>query len=305
MLLAIGASEAAAQLRPAHDAQPLFAAAPYATQAAAADAESREQERPRFAPETLAYRNAAVIGGSVLAMAVYGKVKWWDDGFTGNFRAENEGWFGQNTYAGGADKLGHAFFAYTGTRLLTRGFEFIGNSPQPAAKLGFWTALGIMTAVEVADGYSKQYRFSAQDAIMNVIGAGAGYLMERLPDVDRLIDLRFHYKPSANSGFDPGSDYSGQTYLVAIKASGVPALRAQEPLRYLELAIGYGSRGYDNPSGEHRRNLYFGLSLNVSELLRQTVYRGNREPSLTQKGTETFFEYIQVPGTAVSVKHRL
>jgi hypothetical protein len=305
MVSAIGTSEAAAQLRPPHDAQlDLFAAAPYATQEAA-DSENRAQKKPRFAPESLGYRNAAVIGGAVLAMAVYGKINWWEDGFTGNFRTANEGWFGQNTYAGGADKLGHAFFAYAGTRLLTRGFEFIGNQPEPAAKLGFWTTLGIMTAIEVADGYSKQYRFSAQDAAMNVIGAGIGYLMQRHPDLDRLIDLRLHYKPSANSNFSPGGDYSGQTYLLAIKASGVRALRAQEPLRYLELAIGYGSRGYENPSGEHRRNLYFGLSLNVSELLRQTVYRSNREPGLVQKGTEMFFEYIQVPGTAVSVKHGL
>jgi hypothetical protein len=240
-------------------------------------------------------------------MAAYGKAKWWDEGFTGNFESENERWFGQNTYAGGADKLGHAFFAYTGTRLLTRAFEFIGNEPQPALKFGFWTTLGIMTAVEVADGYSKQYRFSAQDAVMNLIGAGAGYLLERNADVDRLIDLRLHYKASANSSWDPGGDYSGQTYLLVFKASGIAALRAHEPLRYLELAIGYGSRGYENssPSFEHRRNVYYGISLNVSELLRQTVYRGNREPSLFQKGTEMFFEYIQVPGTGIAAKHRL
>ena len=64
-----------------------------------------------------------------------------------------------------------------------------------------------MTAVEVADGYTQQ-RFSGQDAVMNVVGAGLGYLLERHPDLDRLVDLRLHYRASANSGFDPFGDYS-------------------------------------------------------------------------------------------------
>jgi hypothetical protein len=308
-LLVIGSTTGMAQLRaPQHGDLDLYAAAPYATQREAAGAQEREQQpQPRFAPETLGYRNAALITGSVVAMAAYGKAKWWEDGFSGRFRTTNEGWFGQDTYAGGADKLGHAFFAYVGTRLLTRGFEFIGNEPQPALNYGFWTSLGLMTAVEVVDGYSKRYRFSPQDAVMNVVGAGAGYLLERHPDLDRLLDLRLHYKPSADSGFDPGGDYSGQTYLLAIKASGIAALRTHEPLRYLELAIGYGSRGYENPFPpfEHKRNLYFGVALNVSELLRQTVYRAHREPGFAQKGTEMFLEYIQIPGTVVSTRHRL
>jgi len=305
-LLAFGAASAMGQLRlsvPRGDLD-FVAAAPSESQSAM-DADSQAQREPRVPPANLGLRNAAVVGGSVLAMAAYGKAKWWDEGFTGTFRTDNEGWFGQNTSSGGADKLGHAFFAYAGTRLLTRGFEFIGNGPGQAEKWGFWTTLGIMTAVEVADGYSRQYRFSPQDVVMNVVGAGLGYLMERSPELDRRVDLRLYYKASANSSFDPGGDYSGQIYLLILKASGFDALRTHEPLRYLELGLGYGTRGYESPTSEHRRNVYIGVSLNVSEILRQTVYRGNRERSLAQKGTEMFFEYIQVPGTGVAAKHTL
>jgi uncharacterized membrane protein len=306
-LLALCSTQAGAQLRPPHlsAARDLFAAAPYQADSIALDSEAQQQRESRPVPENLSLRNAALIGGSVLAMTAYGMAKWWDDGFTGKFRAANEGWFGQNTHAGGADKLGHAFFAYTGTRLLTGGFELIGNEPRRALTFGFWTTLGIMTAIEVADGYSKQYRFSPQDAIMNVIGAGIGYLMERNPDLDRLVDLRLHYRSSAHSNFDPGGDYSGQTYLLVLKASGVPALRSHEPLRYLELVLGYGSRGYESPASDHRRNVYFGVSLNISEILRQTAFRNDRQRSVVQKGSEMFFEYIQVPGTGIAAKHRL
>jgi len=256
--------------------------------------------------EDLRFRNAALIGAGVVLVGTYGLNKWWNDGFTGDFRTENEGWFGQNTRSGGADKLGHTYFTYAGIRLLTRGFEAIGNDPRQSLRLGMWSALGVMTAIEVADGYSRKYRFSAQDAIMNVAGAGLGYLLERYPDVDRLVDLRLLYKPSPGSRFDPAGDYSGQTYLFVLKANGVSALQNHEPLRYFELALGYGSRGYENPPGSERsRNLYIGVSLNLAEVLGRTVFRGDRERSTAQRGTDFFLEFIQLPGTAVLSRHPL
>jgi hypothetical protein len=100
----------------------------------------------------LRWRNAALASGTALAVAYYGRRNWWQDGFAGEFRSRSEGWFGRNTENGGADKLGHAMFTYAGVRLGTRAYEGLGNSPQAARRLGFWTALGTMTAVEIADG---------------------------------------------------------------------------------------------------------------------------------------------------------
>lgn len=260
----------------------------------------------RQEPENLGLRNAALIAGGALLVGVYGMSKWWDEGFTGNFRTESEGWFGQDTQYGGADKLGHGFFAYVGTRLLTQSFEAVGNGPAAAQLLGFWSALGIMTAVEVLDGFSRQYHFSREDAVMNVLGAGLGYLMERSPDFDRLVDFRLLYKPSEGVGYEPGGDYSGQTYLIVAKASGVSALRENGVLRYFELAAGYGTRGYEDPPGTpHSRNLYFGVSLNLSEVLAQTVFRGAKERSRTQRAMDLFFEFMQVPGTVALAKRQL
>jgi len=54
-----------------------------------------------------------VIGGIAATVGIYGMNSWWEDGFSGSFRTADEGWFGQNTYAGGADKAGHAYFTYT------------------------------------------------------------------------------------------------------------------------------------------------------------------------------------------------
>ena len=292
-----GASDANAQLLPPRlvDEPTMWAAAQYRPQAA----------EDAHAP-ALRLRNTALIAGGALLVGAYGRNKWWQDGFTGSFRSTDEGWFGRDTSSGGADKLGHAMFGYTASRLLSRGFETLGNEPKQARALGFWSSVGLMTAVEFADGYSRQYRFSAQDFVMNMAGATLGYLMERYPAADRLLDFRVLYKPSPDSNFDPFGDYSGQTYLVVLKASGVSTLRAHEPARYLELALGYGTRGYQNAPGNQRsRNLYVGLSLNVSEILRQTLFRGSREPRAAQRGAELFFEFVQVPGTAALYRDRL
>lgn len=264
-----------------------------------------EQQRSGPTPDELRLRNAGLIGAGALLVGAYGMVKWWNDGFTGEFRTEDEGWFGQGTKYGGADKLGHAFFAYGGTRLYSEAFAAAGNDPGRARVLGFWTTLAITTAVEVLDGYSRQYRFSSQDAAMNLVGAGLGFLMERHPGLDRLVDFRLQYKRSSGSDWDPGGDYSGQTYLLVGKAAGVPALSQHSVLRYFELAVGYGTRGYETPGAERERNLYYGISLNLSEVLSQTVFRGAKERSGAQRATNLFLELIQVPGTVALARHQL
>lgn len=264
-----------------------------------------EQQRSRPTPDELRLRNTGLIAAGALLVGAYGMNQWWNEGFTGEFRTENEGWFGQGTKYGGADKLGHAFFAYGGMRLFSEAFEAAGNDPRHARTLGFWTSLAITTAVEVLDGYSRQFRFSGQDAVMNLVGAGLGFLMERNPDLDRLVDIRFQYKRSSGSDWDPGGDYSGQTYLLVGKAAGVPALSQHSVLRYFELAVGYGTRGYETPGAERQRNLYYGISLNLSEVLGQTVFRGAKEHSGAQRATGLFLEFVQVPGTAALARHPL
>jgi hypothetical protein len=77
-------------------------------------------------------------------------------------------------------------------------------------------------------------------------------------------------------------------------------------MRYLELALGYGTRGYERPPGfERNRNFYIGVSLNLSELLGQSVFRRNHERSTAQRSADLFFEFIQVPGTAALLRQHL
>lgn len=255
-----------------------------------------------LSPSQVRLRTAAVIAGTVGGTLAYGQAKWWQDGLTGEFRTVNEGWFGQGTANGGADKLGHAMFAYAGTRLLARGLEWAGNDRETALRLGAVTAVGTLLAVEAIDGFSREWRFSREDAVADLVGGALGYLMETHPRLDALLDLRLQYSPSEGPGrsrsFDPFGDYSGQRYLLVLKASGVPALREHPLLRYLELNVGYGTRNFEKesrPFVEPTRHAYVGVALNLTEVLRGTAFRGNDTPSRTQRLTETALEFVQVP----------
>ncbi len=254
----------------------------------------------------LRMRNTVVIGGSMALLALYGSQKWWDDGFSGGFKAESEGWFGKGTEFGGVDKLGHAYSGYVGVRLLTPMLAAIGNDAESARKLAAWSTFGAMTAIEVIDGYSKRYKFGREDFVANTVGIAAAYALEAWPEVDEAIDFRFAYKQSPHSSeWDAFGDYSGQRYLVVAKAEAVPALRDNVLTRYLEVSFGYGTRGYDaDPSSGYpkSRDLYFGVGINLSRLLADGFYGGQRSSTRTQRVAERFFELVQLPVAAYSRK---
>jgi hypothetical protein len=279
---------------------PLAAASAVLGQAAPTDARSTSAREPR---PNLPLRNAAIIGSGAAAVAAYGMSKWWNTGFGGGFKSVNEGFFGRDTPYGGADKLGHMYFDYAGVRLMTPLFEAAGNTPDASVRLAAWSTLGIMTAVEVADGFSRQYRFSPQDALMNVAGTLLGVVLQTHPELDEKFDFRVAYRRSPGSGFNPFSDYSGQRYLLVAKADGFAPLRENRWLRYVELGIGYQARGFD-PGGERRRDVYVGLSLNLSRLLADTAYDGRMHSTPLQRGTDRLFELVQFPAAAY-VNNRL
>lgn len=250
----------------------------------------------------LPLRNTLIVGSGATLITAYGLSKWWQTGFGGGFKTTNEGWFGRNTDYGGADKLGHMYFNYGAVRLLTPLFESAGNGRDAAVSLAAWTSAGIFLGVEVADGFSRRWKFSPQDAVMNVAGTVLGVVLETHPELDDKLDFRVDYRPSKGSGFNPFGDYSGQKYLLVVKADGFESLRKNRWLRYLEVGVGYGARGFD-PGGERRRDIYVGVSLNLSRLLADGFYEGRMHSTPFQRGTDRLFELVQFPTIGYAQRH--
>lgn len=130
-------------------------------------------------------------------------------------------------------------------------------------------------------------------------GSGLSYARAVNPKVHDLVDFRLEYQSSGYKGFRPFSDYSGQKYVMALKLSGVDALR-DTPLRFLELQTGYHARGFskvERDAGMLRSRQHFvGVGVNLGEIL--FGRRFERESELRNAG-RMFFEHIQIPNTAI------
>ncbi|HRO61072.1 MAG TPA: DUF2279 domain-containing protein, partial [Burkholderiaceae bacterium] len=210
----------------------------------------------------------------------------------------SEGWFAAGTYSGGIDKLGHAWSFYAGTRLGARALGWAQLPHDDAIRLAAGVALGVGLGIEVLDGLSRggQYGFSWEDMAMNVVGVGAGVLMERRPELDRHLAFRLMYRRGGHEWYD------NHVYLLAWRFSGLSGIGSGNPLRYLELLAGYGAQGFrsdlDYSAGDTRkRSVYLGIGLNLTELLDRWVFAGSRG-SRAQRWTEEALRYVQVPGTA-------
>ncbi|MGB3225841.1 MAG: DUF2279 domain-containing protein [Desulforhopalus sp.] len=227
---------------------------------------------------------AAVIG-------VWGVTQW--DYGSSDWHKADEGWFGEDSKYGGADKLGHFWSTYVLSDALTGLYKHWGYPSRKAntyAALSAWTVQAVM---EIFDATSESQGFSTEDVVMNTIGALTSVLMERYPEIDRKIDFRVEYvlETDFNNFFD---DYSNQFYSIVLKLEGFDSIE-NNFLKYLEFHGGYYSRGYDTDEVDKNRSFYAGISFNFSRLLHQNGWSKSGK----------VLEYLQVPYTVLKASHDL
>ncbi len=206
----------------------------------------------------------------------------WDWGdVRANWKWANEGWFGRNTYAGGADKLGHLYSHYVMFRLMYAIFNYTEEGRYTkwiyAALLPSMLSVGI----ELGDAFSsEQNGFAYQDMICGFLGIGIGAIMERFPVVDSFFGISVEYFPSRymrrnmNEILKFVDDYSGWKFMVNFKLSGFRDMGFKMPafVRYVMFDFGYYTRGftkYDNEVGDNgrKRNIFIGFSINMAEVV--------------------------------------
>jgi hypothetical protein len=240
--------------------------------------------------------------GGMSAGILYFGLKEWNWG-SSSFNYNSEGWFGADTGSGGADKLGHLYSAFVMDEFLTNRLYDKSRDMKYAAKSGAVFSWGLMLAVEISDGFSDDHGFSHEDLIMNTAGIAASYLKNTVPNLDDKFDLRLEYKPSKGmQGFHPVTDYSGMKYLAVAKLAGFDLFKSTS-LKYLELHLGYYTRGFkkeDKPYYNQKlRELYFGVGLDLQEVIFKPLMKKTKHPSA--KYLNTFFRYYQPPGSYVDV----
>ncbi len=257
--------------------------------------ELRQDPRPAWPyrwtrEEKFRYFNLGLAGTT----ALYGLL-FWDYG-SSSFRFGSEGWFDADTDYGGADKIGHAWTTYLLCNVFNAVYRYWGYEPEEAALRGALSGYGMVTLVEIGDGFSRAHGFSWEDQLANTVGAGLAYLLLRVPELDRVVDFRMEWIPSPSlrhgDRSDFVTDYSGYKFLLAFKPGG---LWEESPpaLSFVEFHLGYFAHGFLRSDqkyfDEKTREVYVALGINVTHLLETTL------------GTSAgrVFDFIQVPYTYI------
>lgn len=238
--------------------------------------------------------------GLVTAGAVYLGLDSWNWGSSNSFKFNDEGFFGMDTGSGGADKLGHMYSSYVINEIFNKRMNHYTDNKIQAARKSALFSSAVMLGVEIFDGYSDDHGFSYEDVILNTAGIGVSYLKNTVPGLDEKIDLRVEYHPSDAYSDHPITDYSGYTYIAALKLGGFRKLKAT-PLKYFELQLGYHTEGFKVKDRvqfpERKSEISVGLGLDLSEVLFKPAKR------YTDSGfvdaADTFFRYYRAPGTYI------
>ena len=233
-------------------------------------------------------RNKSLWKVNITGIAVitgWGIAKW--DYFTTSPQSGSEGWFGNDTKSGGSDKLGHLYTSYLLTHGLSNFFQSKCFSQQDAATYGALSTLAIVAYMEVGDSFSH-FGFSKEDIVANSIGISYGYLSYKYPKLANLVDIRWQYKPNKETLGDFVTDYENSKFLLALKLNGFDFAR-DSFLKHIELHTGYYTRGFNNPDVTKERNIFFAISLNLTDLFRRHSYNK----------TSTLLKYYQIPDTSL------
>ena len=244
--------------------------------------------KARFTKEVVAVGVASVAFGSIAIG---------DNGGRG-FHTSNEKWFQKDSKYAGMDKMGHAWYGNTIADFFFERHPEKMRQPKRTAALASTLSFGVMSLVEIADGFADTtVGFSAQDMVANAAGAAFSYLRNTRPGLKKLVDYRIEYLPNyTKDDFEIDTFYADQKYLLAWKLSGIDALK-DNPLRFFEVHTGYYARGYSSKEvgEEKQRNGYVGVGLNLSEVFGL----GGSKKSGSKRFFKHFFEHIQLPKTSL------
>lgn len=226
-------------------------------------------------------RNAVIITEASLATASLVGLHqlWYADYPKSKFHTinDNDEWLQM-------DKLGHVFASYQMGRAGANLLNWSGVRKKDQLLYGATLGFGFLTAVEVFDGFSKEWGFSWGDVMANAAGTGL-YVGQELLWNEQRITLKFSFHQTKYAQQNPDKlgngfleevlkDYNGQTYWLNVnlhsffKDSRIP--------KWLDLSLGYGAYGMINAvqdidnqllkTNGRGRQFYLSFDINLSKI---------------------------------------
>ena len=183
------------------------------------------------------------------------------------------------------DKVGHFYSSYVIGRFGAEALNWSGANKKNQLIYGAGLGFVFLTAVEVMDGFSREWGASMGDVVANASGTALFVSQELLWKEQRIIP-KFSFHRTEYANFRPdllGSslpeqilkDYNGQTYWLSAnlysfsKGSKIP--------KWLNLAFGYGGDGMigektenssliSTPKPENFRQFYLSLDVDLTKI---------------------------------------
>jgi hypothetical protein len=254
-------------------------------------------------------RALAIAGGIFATLYGYTYLAWYARGENApSMHFQEEGYFGVDTYAGGADKLGHAWGNYALVRGVSGILEWGGFSRRTSLLTATGMTLTFFTVSEIKDGYRPEYGFAWGDMLFNAGGEALGVLLETVPRLDEMFDYRVEYWPSKpfrnaiveRGPFNSPEDYTGQRYFLAYHLGSIRTLRQGPYLgwsRFVDVALGFHAAHYKPEAGDsadHQQDLFVGLTFDLQALVDELV-----RPSPGQRALRFTAEIVQLPFTTL------
>jgi hypothetical protein len=160
--------------------------------------------------------SSSIIGVGYAGSLIGLQQVWYNNPWTG-FHFFNDGgnWLQM-------DKAGHTFTTYQISKNISQLYRWGGMKPKNADWVGVGVGLSYLTFLEVLDGFSDEWGFSAYDMLANVSGSDLFWGQERLFK-QQIIVPKFSFHTTEFAALRPeilGStfaeqllkDYNGQTY---------------------------------------------------------------------------------------------
>jgi hypothetical protein len=257
--------------------------------------------------------------GLGMIVGLYGTVYTWtyfawykNRGTVDDIVFNSEGLFGADTYAGGSDKMGHAWGNYIINRWTANILATGGWKPLERSLIATGTTMAFFTMIELKDGYHRGFGFSWYDMAFNTWGNGLAVAMTLVPRLDEMFDFKVYYLPTRaylrsltqRGVVDAGEDYSGQNFTLAYHLTSIDSVKrepALQGLRYVDLTLGFQSRNYlpkpESPNTSRRQELTVGVAFNFQHLL-DVAYDHYESPrSHAHSSLRFFLEGFGVPYT--------
>jgi len=222
--------------------------------------------------KTVTAANIIGYGGSMIALYS----AWYKDYPQSNFH-----FFNDNKEWNQVDKVGHAYSAYTESRVSMEMWRYAGLSRKKRIWIGGLSGAAYQTVIETLDGFSAGWGWSWGDFAANVFGSSMLVSQELAWNEQRILfKFSFHKKnygdpilnERANELYGRSlaermlKDYNGQSYWLS---ANVHSFFPQSSFpKWLNIAFGYGAEGMFGGEQNIWTSKKTGLTYNATNIKR-------------------------------------